>query len=157
MHTRIGVCFVLFVLYSAVQSNAQVPNLPSPLLLKITAVKCSFPLLTTGNWKNGAPESATTRVVLNVWFDDVDTQDGTAVAVSAAGKSHITARLVGNYLHFMQMDPYGAMYLTTVFSTETRGGKLQAVHSRHEFTPVSVPNMTSRPEQYIGECETFRR
>jgi len=27
------------------------------------------------------------------------------------------------------------------------------VHARHEYTEVSLPGYTSRPEQYYGECE----
>jgi hypothetical protein len=72
--------------------------------------------------------------------------------VGDSGKAHITVRLVGSYLHLMQMDPYGAMYVTTVFDKETNGGRLQAAHSRHEYTPVSLPGLTSRPEQYVGDC-----
>jgi len=32
------------------------------------------------------------------------------------------------------------------------GGKLRAVHTRHEYTEVSLPGFTSRPEQYYGDC-----
>ena len=31
-------------------------------------------------------------------------------------------------------------------------GKLRAVHTRHEYTEVSLPGFTSRPEQYYGDC-----
>jgi hypothetical protein len=55
------------------------------------------------------------------------------------------------------MDAYGALYVTTVFNTESRPGKLQAVHTRHEYTPVSVPGFTSRPEQYYGDCDVIGR
>jgi hypothetical protein len=27
------------------------------------------------------------------------------------------------------------------------------MHSRHEYTDVSLPGYTSSPEQYYGECE----
>jgi hypothetical protein len=57
----------------------------------------------------------------------------------------------------MQMDNSGPLYLTTVFSAGGRdqlpGARLRAVHTRHEFTSVSLPGFTSRPEQYYGECE----
>jgi len=108
--------------------------------------------MATGTWKAGAPESSTRAAKLSVAFNSIDTQDGTAEAVGDSGKAHITVRLVGAYLHLMQMDPYGALYVTTVMDTETRAGKLQAVHTRHEYTPVSLPGLTSRPEQYYGEC-----
>ncbi len=35
-------------------------------------------------------------------------------------------------------------------------GKLKAVHTRHEYTEVSLPGYTSRPEQYYGECDARR-
>jgi hypothetical protein len=110
-----------------------------------------------GNWKSGAAEASTKPAKLVVGFNAVDVQDGTAEAVGDSGKSHITVRLLGSYLHLMQLDPYGALYVTTVFDTETRAGRLQAAHSRHEYTPVSLPGLTSRPEQYIGECEVTSR
>ena len=47
----------------------------------------------------------------------------------------------------------GALFTTTVFNWETRDGKLMAVHTRHEYTDVSEPGLTLRPEQYYGECE----
>ena len=53
-----------------------------------------------------------------------------------AGKSHITVRVVGNYLNLMQIDPYGALYVTTVFNAESKNGRLRAVHTRHEYLPT---------------------
>lgn len=132
---------------------AQVPNAPSARLSKLTGLRCTFTRMATGTWKAGEPVAATRDAKLAVAFNAVDTQDGTAEAVGDSGKSHITVRLVGPYLHLMQMDPYGALYVTTVMDVETRAGRLQAAHSRHEYTPVQLPGLTSRPEQYYGECE----
>jgi hypothetical protein len=132
--------------------TVQAPNLPSARLSKITKLSCSFPTMATGTWKAGVPEASTKPAKQSVAFNAVDAQDGTAEAVGDSGKSHITVRLVGSYLHLMQIDPYGALYVTTIMDTETRTGRLQAVHTRHEYTPVSLPGLTSRPEQYYGEC-----
>lgn len=143
---------MLVELILAAALHAQVPNPSSARLSKITKLGCVFPVMATGTWNLGVPEPSTKPARLAVSFNSVDTQDGTAEAVGDAGKAHITVRLVGPYLHLMQMDPYGALYVTTVIDTETRGGKLQAVHTRHEYTPVSLPGLTSRPEQYYGEC-----
>ncbi len=109
--------------------------------------------MATGTWVKSEAQGAIKPAKLAIAFNKISTDDGTAEAVGDLGKSHITVRVVGSYLHLMQMDPYGAMYLTTVMNTETVGGKLQAVHTRHEFTPVQVVGFTSRPEQYYGECE----
>jgi hypothetical protein len=135
---------------------AQAPNASPVVLAKATALKCTFLVIATGDWKDGAAEAVVKPAALSVGFTAIDTQDGTADAVGDSGKSHITVRLLGNYLHLMQMDPYGALYVTTVFSRETKPGKLQAAHSRHEYLPVAARGLTSRPEQYYGECEVTR-
>ena len=67
--------------------------------------------------------------------------------------SEIIAKLSGNILHLIESFRDGPVYMTTVFSAETRPGKLKAVHTRHEYSDVSVPGFTSSPEQYYGECE----
>ena len=134
----------------------QAPDAPPAVLANATGLKCSFTIVSTGDWKNGAAEAASKPATLSIAFRAIDTQDGTAEAVGDSGKSHITVRLLGNYLHFMQMDPYGALYVTTVFNKETTGGRLQAAHSRHEYLPVVVRGLTSRPEQYYGDCEVSR-
>jgi hypothetical protein len=144
---------VIVMLLAATAAYAQAPNAPPDVLAKATGLKCTFSAFSTGDWKNGVAEAAVKPSNLSVSFIAIDTQDGTAEAVGDNGKSHITVRLLGNYLHFMQMDPYGALYVTTVFNKGTKNGRLQAAHSRHEYTPVSVPGMTSRPEQYYGDCE----
>jgi hypothetical protein len=134
-----------------------VPNRPPDKLVKATTLKCVFSLMATGTWTNGTPEASVKPAKLAIAFNAVDTQDGTADAVGDSGKSHITVRVSGSYLHLMQMEPYGALYVTTVFDKETKGGKLQAVHTRHEYTAVSLPGLTSRPEQYVGECEVVAK
>jgi hypothetical protein len=136
--------------------TAQAPNPPPEVLVHASALKCTFAVIATGDWKDGTAEAAVKPATLTVAFNAIDTQDGTAEAVGDSGKSHITVRLLGNYLHFMQMDPYGALYVTTIFSKESRPGRLQAAHSRHEYLPVAVRGLTSRPEQYYGDCEVTR-
>ena len=125
----------------------------SERLAKATALKCTFSAMAVSDWKNGEAAIAIKPAKLTIAFNQVDVEAGSAEAVGDSGKSHITVRVLGAYLHFMQLDPYGALYVTTVFDKETRAGKLQAAHSRHEYLPTPVPTLTSRPEQYIGECE----
>ena len=131
---------------------AQAPNAPAPRLVKATSISCDFTTLATGTWKDGVAEAATKAAKLAVAFTSIDTQEGTADAIGDSGKSHITVRVVGNYLNLMQMDPYGALYVTTVFNAESKNGRLQAVHTRHEYLPVQVRGLTTRPEQYYGDC-----
>ena len=143
----------VFVCLVVTRVVAQVPNVSAERLVNAKAVTCTFSTVATGTWKDGVAEATSKPAKLKIAFTSIDTQDGTADAAGDSGKSHITVRAVGNYLNFMQMDPYGAVYLTTVFNTETKSGKLLAVHTRHEYTPVQLPGLTSRPEQYYGECD----
>jgi hypothetical protein len=131
---------------------AQAPGQPSPRLVSAKTLNCSFTAMASGTWKEGAPVTSTKPAKLAIQFNAVDTQDGTAEAVGDQGKSQITVRVVAGYLHLMQMDPFGALYVTTVLSVESTGGRLLATHSRHEYTPVQLPGLTSRPEQYYGDC-----
>jgi hypothetical protein len=133
-------------------ASAQVPNAPAPRLANARSLTCEFSVMATGTWRDGVAETASKPASLRVAFTSVDTEAGTADARGGSGKSHITVRVIGNYLNLMQIDPYGALYVTTVFNTETKNGRLVAVHSRHEYTPVQLPGLTSRPEQYYGSC-----
>ena len=76
--------------------------------------------------------------------------------VGTYGTSDIIVRLANGTLHLVQMFRDGPLYTTTIFPKETVGKKLQAVHTRHEYTEISLPGFTSRPEQYYGECAITR-
>jgi hypothetical protein len=125
----------------------------SERLAKATSLKCTFTAMAVADWKDGDASVVTKPAKLSVSYTNVDTEAGSADAVGDSGKSHITVRVLGAYLHFMQLDPYGALHVTTVFDRESRGGRLRAAHSRHEYLPTPVPTLTSRPEQYVGDCE----
>ena len=56
----------------------------------------------------------------------------------------------------MQSFRDGPLYVTTVIARPAGGGKWLAVHTRHEYTDVSLPGYTSRPEQYYGSCTLER-
>jgi hypothetical protein len=132
-----------------------------PALATVKSVTCTFPILATGTWKNGKPEAAVKPAGLSLKFDSVDVDEGTALLLANAGgtasKSDILVRLSKGTLHFVQMFTDGPLYTTTIFPNETRAGKLQAVHTRHEFTAgMSLPGFTWQPEQYYGECEVHQ-
>src|SRR5687767_14187718 len=84
---------------------AQAPPASQVRLANAKSLKCSFPTMATGTWTDGEPQAALKPAKLSVAFTAVDTQDGTADAVGDQGKAYITVRVVGAYLHFMQMDP----------------------------------------------------
>jgi hypothetical protein len=88
-------------------------------------------------------------------FEAIDIEDGSAESIGPYGPMHIVVRYGANTLHLIHVaSTSGALYVTTVFGREAGPGKRLAVHSRHEYTAVSLPGFTSRPEQHYGECDT---
>ena len=116
------------------------------------ALACTFTVVTTGSWKDGQARADVTPAKLSLGFEAIDTDEGSARMVGAMGHAEIVVKLANGTLHFVQSRDEGPVYITTVFPRESIGGKLQAVHTRHEFTDVQLPGYTSRPEQYIGDC-----
>jgi hypothetical protein len=121
-------------------------------LAKAESLTCEFPVMAVGTWNKGSAEAATKSSKLSVGFDTINADEGTARVIGAFGPSDIIVRMSSGTLHFVQSFREGPLYVTTIFPEETRDGKLQAVHTRHEYTQVSLPGFTSRPEQYYGEC-----
>ena len=122
-------------------------------LATANSLACTFTLISTGTWTNGQAEASLDTSTLEFRFEAINTQEATAEVIGPFGPSHIITRLSGDYLHFVQMLSAGPLYTTTVFNRETVDGKLMAVHTRHEYTDVSLIGFTSRPEQYYGDCE----
>lgn len=122
-------------------------------LATANSLACAFTLISTGTWTNGQAEASLDTSTLEFRFEAINTQEATAEVIGPFGPSHIITRLSGDYLHFVQMLSAGPLYTTTVFNRETVDGKLMAVHTRHEYTDVSLIGFTSRPEQYYGDCE----
>jgi hypothetical protein len=123
---------------------------------KARSLRCTFPLTATGTWtKAGSPDAAVSPASLVLVFESIDTDEGTARLRSGSVGSDLVVKLSGGYLHFIQSFRTGPLYTTTVFDQETSGGKLRAVHSRHESFSVPLPGSTSSPEQYYGECEVL--
>lgn len=125
---------------------------PQARLAKAKSLKCDFQIVATASWIGGEPRAETKPTKLSIGFDEIDSDEGTARMIGTFGPSDIIVRLSTGNLHFVQAFREGPVYTTTIFPKETRNGNLQAVHSRHEFTEVSLPGFTSRPEQYYGEC-----
>jgi hypothetical protein len=119
-------------------------------------VECVFTSYTSGTWTNGEVKTETKPASLSLKFESIDAEDGVAEVVSDYGKVHIIAKVSLWSLHFLEMGSEGALRVTTVFDKENRPGKFKAAHTRHEYTDVSLPGFTSRPEQYYGECEIHR-
>ena len=121
-------------------------------LTEAKAVSCSFTLVTTATWTKGVASAATTPIKYNVGFKNIKVDEGSADAESQFGDSFIVVRQAGDYLHLIQSYRSGPLYTTTVFARESTAGRFIAVHTRHEYTDVSLPGITSRPEMYVGDC-----
>jgi hypothetical protein len=123
-------------------------------IASVKTLRCSFSTQAVGAWgKDGAPNATVHSAPLVLRFDSIDPDSGTAQLRSGTVGSEVTVRLAEGYLHFMQSFRTGPLYTTTVFDAGENGGKLKAVHSRHEYFAVPLPGATSSPEQYYGECE----
>ena len=122
---------------STASMNAQTNNLATAENLS-----CVFPVMAKGTWDTNGPPSVIVE----------ETHEATAEIIGPFGPAQIITRLTGDYLHFVQLFHSGPLYTTTVFDRQTPEGAFLSVHTRHEFTDVSLVGFTSRPEQYYGEC-----
>jgi len=119
------------------------------------SLSCTFSAMATGTWENGTPAVKTSPAKLTVVFSNINIDEGTADAGSTLGTSAtslVVVRYSNDYLHLMQTQGAGPLYTTTVIARETKDGRLMAVHTRHEYTQISLPGFTSRPEMYVGDC-----
>jgi hypothetical protein len=124
-------------------------------LAHISSAECTFRMVAKGDWnkQTGEPQGDVSRSDLAVGFEQINTDDGTAVARGKFGPSDIIVRFAVGTVHLVQSFNEGPLYVTSIFSDQTPNGQFKAVHTRHEFTEVSLPGFTSRPEQYYGTCE----
>src|SRR2546426_177383 len=113
------------------------------------SIKCTFPLMAVGTW-GAQPDAKVKPASLVLQFDSIKADEGTAQLASSFGEYDIIVRYSEGYLHFIQSFLSGPLYTTTILEKKTSGGKLKAMHSRHEHTDVSLPGYTSSPEQYYG-------
>jgi hypothetical protein len=136
--------------------QAQTPDPPNPLTT-VTALRCRFPVATSGTWKAGEAVAQTRTQELLLSVNEIDQQDGTAEVQGTAGRSFVSAVLSGWSLYFVE-NAVGQLNVTTVFAQETSPGKLKAVHSRHGYLQMQVGRFISEPavSQNYGECEIVK-
>lgn len=137
---------------SAGSAHASALAIEQTTLSQARALKCDFPLHAAGTWVDGVAKAEVKRSSLSVRFESIDALNGAATAAGVFGSTDVIVRLAPGRLHLMQIDSSGALNVTTVFNKATVGGRVMAVHTRHEFTDVSLPGFTSRPEQHYGDC-----
>lgn len=122
------------------------------LLQNASRIDCRFTQIVRGEWTDDGPEFEAEPAEFDAAFVNIDSESGTADAEGRFGASYIIVRYAQGYLHFMQALTAGPIYLTTVLAQPAGDGRLKAVHTRHEYTQVSLPGFTSRPEMYLGDC-----
>jgi hypothetical protein len=147
-----GVLLTGALLLNLVSLAAQPAREQGANLAEAKTVKCEFTIYTTASWKDGVPQAEIKPIKLSFRFEEVDTDGGTAQVVGPFGASDIVVRVSMDTLHFVQSFRDGPLYVTTVIARAAGAGKWMAVHTRHEYTDVSLPGYTSRPEQYYGSC-----
>jgi len=125
-------------------------------LAKVSSIRCTFPLMASSSLHADDPKAEIKPAMLELQFDEINADEGTAQWKSGYGAYDIVVRYAQGYLNFIQSFREGKIYLTTVLEQKNKNGKFKAMHSRHEFTVVSLPTFTSSPEQYYGECEVLK-
>jgi hypothetical protein len=122
-------------------------------LEQATRLECRFAALGNAEWDDGAPRLELSDTNLEIVFFDIDIDEGSAeVEGRYGGQSYIVVRYSTGYLHLMQMFGAGPLYVTSILAQETQDGRLMAVQNRVEYSTVSLPGFTSRPETYVGDC-----
>lgn len=144
---------ILVLLGGSLPGQAQAQDREASAMLRnAVRVDCTFLTKASGEWNGDETTISTEPVEFTAAFFDIDAESGTAEAEGRFGASYIIVRYAEGYLHFMQTLNAGPLYLTTVLAQMTDSGRLKAVHTRHEYTEVSLPGYTSRPEIYLGDC-----
>jgi len=153
MKHLIGTLLVATSLLAVWSHSAEAQNRQLMDRLKnASRIDCRFSEIAKGNWTDDGARFEIGTVDFSAAFFDIDVESGTAEAEGRFGASYIIVRYAEGYLHFMQTLNSGPLYLTTVLAQESTNGRLKAVHTRHEYTQVSLPGFTSRPEIYLGDC-----
>jgi hypothetical protein len=152
--SALAVLTALFGLAVARPVSAQSTD-KNPLAL-VKSFKCSFPVYSVGAWKTGEPQAQIKQAdQFTLTIDDIDTDSGSGRVTGTAGPVEVTALLTVSSLHFMERSVTGTLNITTIFVSEGGVKKFRAVHSRHDYLPMSIPGFTSEPTvtQNYGTCE----
>ena len=150
----VGTLMAVLAMLSADAAAAQSTD-KNPLAL-IKSLKCTFPVYAVGSWKNGEPQAQIKQAAqFSLTIDQIDTDSGSGRVTGTAGPVEVTALLTVSSLHFMERSVTGTLNITTVFVSEGGAKKFRAVHSRHDYLPMSIPGFQSEPtvSQNYGMCE----
>ena len=142
----------------ALRALAQSGTDKNPLAL-VKSLKCDFPVYSVGSWKKGDPQAEIKQAQqFSLTIDQIDTDSGSGRVNGTSGPVEVTALLTVSSLHFMERSVTGTLNITTVFVSDAGAKKFRAVHSRHDYLPMSLPGFVSEPTvtQNYGTCEVVQ-
>ena len=115
-------------------------------------------LYASTTWKTGEPQVQLKPTEIVLTFTEIDAQEGTARAMGLSNVGELVARVSTFSLHLLEITSSGSLKVTTVFSQESRPGRLKAVYSQHDYLRLSFPGFEAEPtvSQYFGECEVVQ-
>jgi hypothetical protein len=154
MRVRVGLLTAVLALLSAYAASAQGTE-KNPLAL-VKSLKCTFPVYAVGSWKGGVPQSQIKQAEqFSLTIDEIDTDSGSGRVTGTSGPVEVTALLTVSSLHFMERSVTGTLNVTTIFTGEAGAKRFRAVHSRHDYLPMSIPGYVSEPtvSQNYGMCD----
>jgi hypothetical protein len=143
-----------FTLTAAAQTTEKNP------LAQVKHLKCQFSVYSSGSWtKTQEPQGQIRQPeTLQLEIDEIDTDSGSGRVTGTAGPAEVTALLTLSSLHFMERSVTGTLNITTVFAGEANAKTFRAVHTRHDYLPMSLPGYQSEPSvsQHYGVCEATK-
>jgi hypothetical protein len=114
----------------------------------------------SGSWTKAQEPQAQVRQpeTLQLEIDEIDTDSGSGRVTGTAGPAEVTALLTISSLHFMERSVTGTLNITTVFAGEPDTKTFRAVHTRHDYLPMSLPGYQSEPSvsQHYGVCDAIK-
>ena len=154
MHPQ-GGALAAVILLSAHAALAQSTD-KNPLA-QVKRLTCSFSVYSVVSWKGGEPQVQVKQPEqMSLEIDQIDTDGGTGRVTGTRGPVDVTALLTISSLHFMERSVTGTLNVTTVFVSDGGAQSFRAVHSLHDYLPMSLPGFVSEPSvsQHYGVCET---
>ena len=158
MRTHAAALAAILTLAVAHPSFAQTTD-KNPLA-QVKRLKCRFSVYASGSWTKTQEPQAQVRQpeTLQLEIDEIDTDSGSGRVTGTAGPADVTALLTISSLHFMERSVTGTLNITTVFAGDPDAKSFRAVHTRHDYLPMSLPGFQSEPSvsQHYGVCETTK-
>ena len=113
----------------------------------LKAFSCDFSEGVFTVFEDGKPETEKSGAMSFV-FASLDIENGSAQMVGNNGAADINLLQGSDSLHFLEVTPTGNLNVTSVYTTQAKGGRFISVHSRH--VGISGEPWMS---QFWGTCE----